>query len=127
MFQADADITTTDTGVWTEYDGARFLVAHTSNMKFQRSLARLQQPYRRKLEQGTMDPADNKKILCRAMSEGLLLDWEVKDKTGKSVTYTKEAGELALSKQSDFRDYISDFAMNLANFREEEMQELGNS
>lgn len=127
MFKFDADIPVIEDGVWADYQGSRFLVAHMSNMKFQRALARHQQPYRRKIEQGSIDPQTSKDLVCKAMSEGLLLDWkDVTSKTGESVPYTPQAGYVALSKNPEFRDFISDFAMNLSNFRAEEVEDLGN-
>jgi len=128
MLQFDADFQTIDTGVWADFLESKFRVAHISNNKFQRALARLQQPYRRKIESGTMDPKVSKDLLCKAMAEGILLEWKnVVDGEGQQVEYTPERGFVALSKNTEFRDFISDFAINLANFREEEVKELGNA
>lgn len=127
MFKFDADIPVIEDGVWVEYQGSKFLVAHMSNMKFQRALARHQQPYRRKIEQGTIDPQTSKDLICKAMSEGILLDWkDVGSKSGEQVQYTTQAGFTALSKNPEFRDFISEFAMNLSNYRADEVEELGN-
>lgn len=127
MFQFDADLTSTETGTWTEFQGSRLLIAHISNMRFQRTLARLQQPYRRKIESGSMDPQTSKDILCKAISEGILLNWEnVGSRTGtEPVQYTPAAGYTALTKNAEFRDFVSDFASNLANYRESEADDLG--
>ena len=128
MFQFDADLVSTETGTWADFQGSKFLIAHISNMKFQRALARLQQPYRRKIENGTMDPQTSKDILCKAMSEAILLDWSgVKSKAGDPVTYNPVAGQTALSKNPEFRDFVSDFAVNLSNYRDSEAEDLGNS
>lgn len=127
MFQFDADLNSVNTGVWGEFGNARFKIAHISNLKFQRALARLQQPHRRKIEAGSLDPKVNKDILAEAMAEGILLDWDqVVDSKKVATPYSKEAGKVALLKNVEFRDWVSDFAMNLQNFREEEMEELGN-
>jgi len=129
MFKFDADTSLTDDGVWVEYQGSKFLVAHMSNMRFQRALARHQQPHRRKIEQGSLDPEVGKTLVCRAMSEGLLLNWQGvgSTKTGEEVPYTPDAGFTALFRNPEFRDFISDFAMNLSNFRKEAVEELGNA
>ncbi len=126
MFQFDADLTSTETGAWAEFQGSQFLIAHISNMRFQRTLARLQQPYRRKIENGSMDPQTSKDILCRAMSEAILLDWkDVANTDGEATKYTPAAGNTALSKNAEFRDFVSDFAVNLSNFRDQEAEDLG--
>lgn len=129
MFKFDADITSVDTGVWAEFDGSSFLIAHISNMKFQRALARLQQPHRRKIEAGTLDPQTNKNVLCQAMAEGILLDWKgVGSVAAKDeVPYTIENAVTALKKSTELRDFVSDFALNLSNFRQVEVEDLGNS
>lgn len=128
MFQFDADTNATlDTGVWTEFAGAKFKIAHISNMKFQRTVARLQQPHRKKIDNGTLDPKINKEIMCKAMAEGLLMDWrDVVDADQRPVEYTSEFGFKALMNNLELRDFVSDFAMNLQNYRDEEVEDLGN-
>lgn len=123
----DTDLSTVDSGVWTppDEDGSEFLVAHTSNLKFQRALARLQLPHRRKIEAGTMDPGQNRDIVCRAMAEGVLLGWRgVASKDG-AVEYSIENAFTLLKRSTELRDIISDFAMNLSNFRQTEVDEVG--
>lgn len=128
MFKFDADLKTVDSGVWAEFQGARFLIAHISNMRFQRALARYQQPHRRKLESGTLDPQTNRDILCRAMAEGLLLNWDkVQSSAGQETPYSAEVGLVALTKNVELRDFISEFSLNLSNFRDEEIEDLGKS
>lgn len=127
MFQFDADNSLADEGVWKEFKGSEFLIAHISNMKFQRALSRGQQPYRKKLENGTLDPKINKEVICKAMAEGVLLDWrKVVDKNKAETPYTVAAGIVALSKDTEFREFISEFSMELMNFRKEELEDVGN-
>jgi hypothetical protein len=126
MFQYDTDIRTIDEGVWVPFDGSSFRIAHISNVKFQRSVARLQQPHRKKIEAGTMDPGQSKELACRALSEAVLLDWkDVINAAGEQVPYTPEHGFEALMKNPEFRDFVSDVAQNAARFREEAVEELG--
>lgn len=122
-----ADYSKVETGVWTPtFKGASFLVAHTSNLKFQRALARLQQPYNRKIKEGTLDPAKHKEIICEAMAEGLVYDWSGVTEKGEAVKYSKDLCKKALLRDPEFRDFVSEFAQTLANFIEEEVVELGN-
>jgi len=126
MFKFDEDLVSVDQGVWTEWNGSKFKIAHISNMKFQRALARLQQPYRRRIETGSIDPNTNKKIVAQAMAETILIDWDkVVNTENQDTPYTPVVGQTALMKSSEFRDFVSDFAMNLSNFREEEIEALG--
>lgn len=124
----DADLSTVDTGVWGEFEGSKFLIAHISNMRFQRALSRLQQPHRRKIESGQLDPETNRSIVCKAMAEGILLDWTgVTMKDGKEVTYNSGNAYQVLMGNPEFRDWVSEFATNLANFRANEVEEVGKS
>lgn len=128
MFQFDADLNEIDAGVWADWSGSRFKIAHISNMKFQKLLARLQQPHRRKLETGTLDPQINRDILCKAMSETILLDWdEVFSVSGEAQAFSAAAAFQALTRNPEFRDFVSEFAMNMANYRAEEVEALGKS
>lgn len=127
-----ADYTQVETGVWTPtFKGSSFLVAHLSCIKFQRALARLQQPFRKKLQEGTMDPAKHRDILCEAMAEGLIYDWTGVTRRGDNgetitVPYSVEMCKTALRKDPEMRDFVTDFANNLDNFIKDEAVELGN-
>lgn len=128
MFHFDADLSTIDDGVWTEWSGSKFLIAHISNMKFQKMLARLQQPYRKKLEQGTLDPQVNRDILCKAMSETVLLGWDnVTTVSGEVVPFNSQNAFHSLKSDPEFRDFVADFATQMANYRSGETEELGKS
>lgn len=128
MINIDKDNSLLTAGVWMEYEGSKFLVTHMSNVAFQRAVMRRQAPHKSKIDKGTLDPAVMRELMTRAMAETLLLDWKnVVDKEGKEVPYSPEAGYKALKNNEDLRDYLSDFAMNLDNYREEKREELGKS
>lgn len=115
-------------GVWTKYQGSEFKVASSSSTNFQRALNRLQAPYRKKIEKGTLDPKISRQILCQAMAEHLLLDWkDVTDSTGGNVEYSSELGERALQNNDDLREYLQEFSLDLENFRQEELKAEGES
>jgi len=115
-------------GVWASFGGSKFKVSSTGSTRFQRALNRLQAPYRKKIERGTLDPKISKEILCTAMSEALLIDWQdVQDGEGKTVAFDQEVAFRALSNNDDLREFLSDYAQDLENFRAEELVEAGNS
>jgi len=114
-------------GVWTKYHGSEFLVVHIGHLKFQRALSRLQAPFRRKIEKGTMDPIESRDLLCTAMADALILDWKgVVDSKGTDIPYSRKVCETALFNNPDLREYLQDFSMDLENFRVEEQTEKGN-
>lgn len=122
----DADLSAVDAGTWREYDDSKFLIAHISNLKFQRALARLQQPHKRKLQEGTLDPKINQQIVCQAMAEGVLLNWrDMTTVDGSEVAYSQENAAKLLQRDPAFRDWVTDVSTNMANFRAEEVKELG--
>lgn len=109
-------------GTWTEYQGARFLIAHAGNTRFQRAVQRLQKPFRRKIERNEMDPADQKNIMTKAMAEALVRGWE-----GVATEFSQDAALKLLRNDEAFRDFVMEFSMDLQNFREEELEHEGNS
>ena len=128
MINIDNDVSLLDEGVWTEFNGSKLKIAHSSNSAFQRALSRRQQPHRRKIEQGTADPQVLRDVMCQAMADALVVDWkEVTDKSGASIAYTPELGYKALKNNPDLREYVTEFSTNLDNFRTEEVNELGKS
>lgn len=116
----------TENGIWRDFDDSEFLIAHMSSIRFQRALARAQQPYRKKIEAGTLDPGLQRKVTCQAMAEGIVLDWrKVTDDKGAEVEYSTKACCNLLEKNAHFREFVSDVALNLTNFHEEEVEEVG--
>jgi len=114
-------------GVWQEYEGSEFRIAHMGNMGFQREFARLQRPYKRDIAKDRLDPSTAQKIMCQAMAKHVLLDWRnVKGKDGE-VAYSTEKAYSLLNRNSSFRRFVVDFATELDNFRAEELEEVGKS
>lgn len=117
-----------DDGVWVDFGGSRFLIAHTSSIKFQRELARLQAPFRKQIEKGTMDPEDTRNVVCKALAATILKDWEnVKDEQGNELPYSKSVGEIALKTNEELREFVQEFSTELSNFRQSETEEKGKS
>ena len=117
----------TESGVWTEFSGGEFLIAHTSNLSFQREFNRLQQPYRKQLDKGKLDPKTSSDILCKAMARGLLLDWKNVGAEGANLEYSPDAASNVLKNNEDLRDFVQEFSLDLDNFRSEEQADSGKS
>lgn len=107
-------------GVWTDFSGSQLLIANTGNLTYQRELSRLQQPYRKKIERGTLDPKITKHLLCKAIADAVLIDWkDVIDGKGKQVKFDKEVAYKALDSSEELRDFVIDYATNFENYKEE--------
>ena len=114
-------------GVWADFGGGKFLISHYGAAKFQRTLNRLQQPHRRKIEKGTMDPVEGKNLLCKAMAEALVHDWSnVVDSNGKVTPFSVERCEVALLNNDEFREFVQEFSQSFESFRQDEAKEMGN-
>lgn len=124
----ESPVSAIDDGVWTEYQNIRVKIAYATNLRFMRAKQRLEQPYRRKIEAGTFDPADQRKLICKAMAEAILLDWEnVKNVNQEEVPYSRQKAEQALLLDEAFRDFVMSFSVELGNFKAEEAEIEGNS
>lgn len=124
----DADHSASKEGVWAPFEGSEFRIASSDSLRFQRTLQRLQAPYRKKLDKGTLDPGESRRILCQAMAGTLLLDWRnVKDSTGEDVEFTDEAATKALINIPSLREFVQEFALNGENFRAEVVEYEGKS
>lgn len=125
MINVEFNPVETEEGVWTHYKGSKLLLTHVSCMAFQRKLARLQQPYSKKITNGTLSPDIQKDILCEAMAGTILKDGEFVDREGKPVAFTPALAKQVLMNQIEVREFITEFSANLENFRKEEADELG--
>jgi len=113
-------------GTWVDFAGSKFLIAHSSSLKFQRVFSRLQAPHRSKVEKGTLDPAISKEIVCKAFSQAIILDWaDVIDSDGNPVEFSSDMAYQALMHNTDLIEYIQEASNNLANFKAEELESLG--
>ena len=110
-----------DQGVWASYQGTRFLIAHTSNSHFQRMMARLQAPFRRDIEKGRMDPDQMKDIVSEALAHCILKDWDIAD-----TPYNPKIGKQALLNDEGLREFVQDYSTDLANYRDEDIEQKGN-
>ena len=128
MFDVNStDKNKTESGVWGDFGGGKFLIAHTSNLSFQREFNRLQQPYRKQIDRNRLDPKVSTEIMCKAMAKGLLLDWKGVGESGKPIDYSEEMAAQVLIANEDLREFVQDFALNLDNFKQEVTEEAGKS
>lgn len=131
MINVDHNPVETEEGVWApSFKGVEFLLAHVSSMAFQKKLARLQQPYAKKIEKGTLGPELQKEILCRAMSGTIVRNWRgpgMVDKDRNPVSYSDDMAFRVLMQHVDVREFVTEFSQNLDNYREEEAEDLGNT
>ena len=125
----DIKVSTTElenSGIWVTFRGGQFLIAHTNNMVFQRVFTRLQAPFRRKIEKATLDPKIQLETMCKAMAKGVLLNWKDVVSDGEVIEYSEDAAYNVLMNNSELREFVQDTALDLENYREEDVEALGN-
>lgn len=117
-------------GIWIDYGSFSFLIARAggANEKYARILRQRMKPYRRQVQNNTLDEELSHKILLGAFVDGVLLDWkDVKDRDGNALEYNRgNAVKLFTDLPDLFRD-LQIQATNMTLFRKEVLEEdLGN-
>lgn len=113
-------------GVWQEVaEGLEVLVARVNNPKHQDALERLSKPYRGQLQRGTLSHEKQQVISIEAMAEGVLLGWRSKGLdgqvmmvAGQPLEYSKENAVKVLMEFAEFRETVSQLAVDIELFRE---------
>lgn len=129
MFNIDArTIDKENDGVWAKFKDSEFLIAASGSTDFQRMFARLQLPHRKAIDKKKLDPEIQLDIMARSMAKTMVLDWrDVVDSNGVSVKFDSDAAYRALKGNTEFREFVTDYATELENYLEEEKVELGES
>jgi hypothetical protein len=109
-------------GVWKDYKGSKFLIAHINNPLFQKYYSRLLLPHRKAVDKGRLDPEIQLDVMAKCLSKHILLDWaDVKN----DVKYSVEAAEKLIRQNTEFREFVLEVAQDITQFLEEEKEELG--
>jgi hypothetical protein len=112
-------------GVWADFGGARFKIASSRSTKYVKAISRLMRPVKKQIQNSTLSPEENESLLCAAMAEGLLLDWEgvgrIDEASGKAVAmeYSVDNAKQVLQENYELREFVSEFADSLDNFKRE--------
>lgn len=111
-------------GVWQPVLDGEVRVARIDNPKAARLFQRYTRPYRRQIDNGTMDPAKQEEIMCRVLSEAVLLDWRGLEEDGQPLPpYSPEEGFRVLSEYRELRDMVRDYAQDAQAYRDHELED----
>lgn len=102
----------------------RIARAGGSNQRFGKLLGDKLKPYRRQIDNGTMDDAVAAKIMAEVYAETVILGWTgVEDSDGNKLDFNRETcTNLLIDLPELFRD-IQEQAQKVSNFRAEEREE----
>lgn len=112
-------------GKWFDIgDGAKVLVARFGNKAHKKVLNKLRAPYKPLLLRGGSIPEEkNEEIISESMAQTILLGWDgFMDQDMKVLPYSIEAARESFKLYPDFLDLVSQFSLDVSNFRSE-MQE----
>jgi hypothetical protein len=111
-------------GTWVDYrDGSRIKVARIGNPNFVRSYNAKMKPHRRKQRDGTLDDELESRLLCEAVAESVLLDWEGFTENGKTLKYTTQKAYDLLRLLIDFRNEVVEIASTEEVFHAEAIED----
>ena len=129
MFNIDeTTVDKEESGVWTQFKGSDFLIASSGAKGFQRLWSKLQLPHRKAIDKGRLDPDTQLELMAKALSQTVILDWKnVVDNKGNDIEFSKATAYDVLKKNSEFREFVTEFATELSNFVSEEKEDLGKS
>ena len=112
-------------GIWVDVDGngTRVKVARINNARYKKYFQKITKPYKRQIRNGTLAEELAEKLLVDALANTILLDWKGFTKGGEDFPYSTDNARSFLQESADFRDFVSDAANEMENFRAEELEE----
>jgi hypothetical protein len=116
MFNAERnDSSKVNGGVWRELMGASFLIARAGNSKYLAAQER-----HGKRQAATAE--ERQERMCRAIAEGILLDWdeEVKDRNKTPIPYSVDNAAMVLMDNPDLLSAVLAEANDFELYRRED-------
>lgn len=111
-------------GVWQPAgEGCELKIARFGNPLSSRLFSRYTRPYRRQIDNGTMDPDKQMEILCRVLAESILLDWRGLKEGGKVLKYSTEEAKRVLIEYRELRELVEDYAKDAEAYRDSELED----
>lgn len=118
-------------GIWVDFaEGIRLLIARAGNYKYEQLLSSLTEPHLKKIRAGLYDQEKYDKLVKRARSETILLDWENIEEDGQTVPYSpQKALEWFLDPElKDFYNFVVMKSQDVDSYRKDvEGDSVGNS
>lgn len=109
-------------GIWIPFGGdARFKIAAFDNPAFTSAFKQAIEPYQALGRE--VPEEEQEEIMCRCMSQHIVLDWEKVFDNEEPFPYSSENAYKLLSELEWLRKRIMEESMNLGNFREKKREE----
>lgn len=105
------------------YRGVHLTIARMGNDRYKAAFRRLINPYKKEIENNTLDDDTSDEILCEALALGVLINWDAKTFPG-NIEYSKENAKDLLLNDPDCRDFVTEYANDINNFLKDEEEEI---
>lgn len=127
-------------GITVDYGDSRFLIARAggANQQFKKNFAAKIKPYRRQIDNNTIDDSVATRLMAESYAETVILGWQSKIKNedgeevwvdtlegpdGQAMPFTKENCTKLLMDLPELFTDLQHMAGQAANFREAELEE----
>lgn len=110
-------------GTWTKYLEVDLKIARSTKPDYVSEIARRMKVFRGNAKK-QVDAIDVIDETCKALAAHILVDWKNFVINGEAVEYSKDNAYELLRNDPDCREFVVDFADDLANFYKEETEEI---
>ena len=111
-------------GTWTNYRGVNLKIARSGNERFTQSFLRASRPYRREITQNALDNKIAERILCEAIAEGILVDWNNFEIDGNQIDYSVGNATELMKQDPDCREFVQEFSKDLNNYLAQDKEDI---
>jgi hypothetical protein len=116
--QFETDQKAEERGVWRDVgEGARLKIARKGNPRYRRVFREKTRGMEQQMRLSVIPDDVADQIICEAMAEAILLDWDGIDDAGESIEYSRGAALKFLLKYPDFRDLVDGLSEQIDAYR----------
>lgn len=118
-------------GIWMEIDDdVKFLVKRfggNNGPSIKEAHARYMKPHARRIEAGTMPAKKEQELLIKFFVDACLIDWQGIEVDGKDTPFSREVAYELFKELPDLLAALMDEANNIENFKQQDLESVGNS
>lgn len=117
------DLNKVHQGVWRKHDGMRFKIGSPSKLDATQNLEKQVAKIKGKRKDYQLKASEQHLAAIRCVVDLKLLDWEVKDKNGEEIPYSKKNAENALVQDPEFLAQVNEWADDQSEYEKDAKEE----